>query len=476
MAEQFDASMSKTPDLSSNAKAFRIGRFKSNDIVLDRETIDGHHALLILDGDRIIIEDLESASGTAVGTPTNRIQRAEVTENDRLFFGSFSIIATHLITMTKKRDNPTDSATSEKPTASLATKPPTSMPTVPIILGAACLLVLVAVIALMMSWRGDARKGVLTVDRFESSAASESIPDDERDSSRAAKLLAPQGESELAGPTAITEAADALFLLLSIDASSETSLQIGTAWLAAPDRLLTLASLVSDNRDKNANQPKRYQVVQSSTGKRFDVTKVSVSPRLSELESRYDAGRKKFEDLQSQIDALTDEADVDERLQTLKQEQQAVLTAGLQLKAQRAGINMAALTLGKPIDDADPTPTDRAASFTSGKVLHMHCCRCPGENVPYDDALLAEPFGIAVRVEERITAGPSDSPIRLVMRMKALSQPLNLLGSPILNQQGVAVAMFSDSLGERPSSSDPEKGELVFEAISLFDDGLLINQ
>ena len=67
----------------------RIGRSDGNDIVLDRPTVSSAHALLIVSGDRLTIEDLGSSNGTYVGH--RRIARADLEDGSTVTIGDCTL-------------------------------------------------------------------------------------------------------------------------------------------------------------------------------------------------------------------------------------------------------------------------------------------------------------------------------------------------------------------------------------------------
>jgi len=74
-----------------------IGRAPESDIVLDYPMISWNHARLRRDGGRLILEDLGSTNGTAVGDTSNRIAQADVQPTDVVFFGSLKVPVSRLL-------------------------------------------------------------------------------------------------------------------------------------------------------------------------------------------------------------------------------------------------------------------------------------------------------------------------------------------------------------------------------------------
>ena len=66
-----------------------IGRRKNADLVIAEDLqVSGQHCKLILDGDGLYIQDLESTNGTFLnGVPL--IEKTRLSQDDILFIGSF---------------------------------------------------------------------------------------------------------------------------------------------------------------------------------------------------------------------------------------------------------------------------------------------------------------------------------------------------------------------------------------------------
>lgn len=80
------------------AKVIRIGRSPDNDVVIDYPTVSGYHARILVDSVGAVIEDLGALNGTAVNSVNNKIRRSPLTSADRVFFGSYPVPASRLLT------------------------------------------------------------------------------------------------------------------------------------------------------------------------------------------------------------------------------------------------------------------------------------------------------------------------------------------------------------------------------------------
>jgi len=70
---------------------FTIGRHPDNDIVIDHMGVSGKHAQLSVDGQAIVLTDLQSTNGTFVNG--SRIERVELRPNDWISIGK------HILTL-----------------------------------------------------------------------------------------------------------------------------------------------------------------------------------------------------------------------------------------------------------------------------------------------------------------------------------------------------------------------------------------
>jgi len=74
-----------------------IGRGDENVVVLKYNQISWKHACLIKDKNKWILEDLKSTNHTFINDRSKKITKAEITEKDTIFFGSYKISAKRLI-------------------------------------------------------------------------------------------------------------------------------------------------------------------------------------------------------------------------------------------------------------------------------------------------------------------------------------------------------------------------------------------
>ena len=74
-----------------------IGRLPDNDVVLDYPNVSGRHARIVFEDGRPWLEDCGSRNGTAVGSPEKRIERARLSPDDAVYFGTLRVHAARLL-------------------------------------------------------------------------------------------------------------------------------------------------------------------------------------------------------------------------------------------------------------------------------------------------------------------------------------------------------------------------------------------
>src|SRR5688500_19503216 len=67
-----------------------IGRLPDNTIVIDNPAVSGHHACVFRDGDRFIVEDLDSTNGTFVND--RRVSRYTLQHGDVVLVGKHRLV------------------------------------------------------------------------------------------------------------------------------------------------------------------------------------------------------------------------------------------------------------------------------------------------------------------------------------------------------------------------------------------------
>ena len=69
-----------------------IGRTPDNALAINNPAVSSHHACVFRDGDRYVVEDLDSTNGTFVND--QRVQKAMLNTGDRLRIGRVELAVT----------------------------------------------------------------------------------------------------------------------------------------------------------------------------------------------------------------------------------------------------------------------------------------------------------------------------------------------------------------------------------------------
>ena len=83
--------------ISQRERVITVGRSPDSDVVLDFPNISWEHARVIEDESGLTIEDRGSLNGTAIHSLSNRITRSPVSPSDTVFFGSYRVKASQLL-------------------------------------------------------------------------------------------------------------------------------------------------------------------------------------------------------------------------------------------------------------------------------------------------------------------------------------------------------------------------------------------
>lgn len=90
---------SDAPGIQAGTRVLRIGREADNDVVVSLPTVSGYHARVLWEGKPgvLIVEDLGSSNGTAVGSPERKVTRAVVLSTETIYLGTHPIAAAPLL-------------------------------------------------------------------------------------------------------------------------------------------------------------------------------------------------------------------------------------------------------------------------------------------------------------------------------------------------------------------------------------------
>ncbi|MEO0528939.1 MAG: FHA domain-containing protein [Planctomycetota bacterium] len=84
-------------------EVYSIGRAPDCDQVFDDKSVSQHHAQLLIEAGRVILQDLGSLNGTRVGSLSNQIDECELQAHESVYFGGVKVFAQDLIQSLQQR-------------------------------------------------------------------------------------------------------------------------------------------------------------------------------------------------------------------------------------------------------------------------------------------------------------------------------------------------------------------------------------
>ncbi|MFW6171204.1 MAG: FHA domain-containing protein, partial [Planctomycetota bacterium] len=490
----------RADDATSPPRTVRIGRSGDNEVVLDHEGVSDHHARLIIRDEALTIEDLGSEAGTAIGSPGRRISRASVGLDDTVFFAAIPLRVSRLVEAQATKGG--EAALRDAGAFGLMEKFHARHGGTWLAITGSGILLLAAILGLGLLFLGDDHDDHVASEQGEHvpplPATSEPArTDEDRGQSSSARNPQPRGESRQAEdptasspskqrpaePTSTTAGnwSDALLLVLVGNESGEFY-RVGTAWAVAPKTVVSTASVVMTARQLQPRFPKTL-LLSPAQNRRIPVVSQRVHPRYEEAAAACDQAEQKLETLRGRMEELPGTQDevpprqvdpeqmkdqlVDARLEAMQAaERQVYFDAASMRIAQPVGFcltlapserrnslrpQMKVRTPGLAFDFKDPffdpatTPTP---STLEGRI---------GQLVSYEETT-SRIQRLTIQIEGAQMEAPQidGAQIKGDQVEKPLSRELErgqleyaYVGSPVLNEQGRVVAMYS-----RPTPSD----------------------
>jgi len=265
----------------TSKKTLQIGRLPTNEIVIDEPMISGNHAVLRFTNEGIVLEDLGSTNGTAVGDSENPISSAAVEPTDVVYFGSYTVSVQELIEM--------------------ADRPLTARS-----LGPAAIVSGVAVILLAIGFllsRGSSepapgeRVAASNGSSGENAIADSSIPNVDAGT-------APTVEKKNASPIGkVVENPGTLLYSIVIDPTgSEVGVRLGMAWPVDRSTLVTTGSIALFLK-RHTDKYLQASVRNESTGEEFPILRAVPHPDFEHFQGEATALRTKADQLRLQIES-----------------------------------------------------------------------------------------------------------------------------------------------------------------------------
>lgn len=442
----------------ADRQVITIGRSPDNTLVLNETNVSLVHARITISGDEIVLEDLGSTNGTSVGTVKNKIQRAVVSPDDTIFFGSLKY---HLSDLLPKTSLATEQADNRPATIPVSgqTSSKTEMVRSPMVMGlaGAGVLALVLVVASIIWWPGeDSKVASNTESEIASADLVTSVSESDENSDDDRVEVEESGEGSVAVVedetlTAEERLKQGLYLVVCADPQRETPFRIGTAFAVDGKHLATSASVIYTIRELKENGFPQVMIVQPASGDELNMVSARAHPEYVIAKRNFNAARERYDEIMDEVEMQTPDPE------SFEEVKQTLLSA--QLKAMEFLERMTTYDVG--IMEVDRSlkhwlpGIDTATSLRPKLKLNLTGYAIDKEDPYFDSAVPIDVTKMSSRIQTLSTFS-SDVPERLLASGTADQNEYSFLGSPALNAQGKVVAIYSRPTPPRVESDPPE--------------------
>lgn len=472
--------------MESNVQVITIGRAASNSVVINESNVSSVHAQITIAKEEMVLEDLGSTNGTSVGKVENKINRSTIQGDDTIFLGSIPYLVKDLIgransSLPKAEVVPTAPA---KPTSNPpnGTKPVVQQrtnwnPAVMAIAGSVGLLL----IASLWIWWSSANSGEnkeavanpkkqISINKQSEAIKNkidtvQSQTDDARSKSTEPKIRETVEKKEFTKePTALSKAeilSRSLYLVVCSDTNDETPCRVGTALAIDSKHLATSASVIKTIENLKTTGFPNVTFVNP-------VMKQDLEMVATRIHHRYRSANADALKAQQEHDQILDDLgpspspdDVNKvKPQLLDTRKKAINLFELQTTCD-AGIITVNQTLEHWIEGAEPD------SMLRPKMkLNVTGFSIDNEDGFFDKSATNESTSMPCRVKQ-VSKWTDESFRILEATGTAIQRENSFAGSPVINEQGHVVAIYS-----RPVPIEDETNDVT--QITAFDAPLFL--
>ena len=424
---------------SAPQQVITVGRASDNIVVLNEANVSSQHARLTVTGEDILLEDLGSTNGTAVGSVENKISRATVKPGDTVYFGSAPYRVSDLLSRAKTVANTVQSG-----------KPATGR-IVPIA------VVLGVVLLALIVWIAFPDRAANHVADDHSTADAEDGSTKQPANTESATIDQPT--TDALADEALTDEerlAQALFVVVCSNSARHPQFRIGTAFAVDEHHLATTASVIRAMENLQQNGYEQAFLYSPSTQQELPLLSTRVHPEYARANQEARAAQKRHDDLIANLES--DPAD-EAALEALKQQLLASRVEALDAIDRQTMYDVAVIEVESPLDHwlsgAPPETTLRPnlRLTVTGLAFDLED--------PYFDANESlEPHSMTSRVRQLVPGGSAQ---RLLAGGTDEHLKDAYLGSPALNAQGEVVAIYARPTPPAPDADEAEPPE-TFDA------------
>jgi hypothetical protein len=433
------------------AKTITIGRGNQNAVVIPKSNVSQNHARLIIDGDKLIIEDLGSTNGTAVGTMERKIMKAEVTVDDILYFGSTRLSVKAILRIVSEASVPM-SQSAPVP----ATGEPAATTGRPVVVSLGSMIKLLRQ-RIGNRWAVVSAAGLLLLvlglllPRF----SSESTPVDSAnqvkdqldqistaENNQPVPVKPPKNDSDAVDEPPLLSPEDrirrSIYIVYADNTADPYPLQLATAFAIDDKHAVTSASIVhllNQNRGRTFDHIALYRPWDK---KSVDIKRTIAHPRYLESEQRHVEAENKLKALEELRDQEPPPAP--ESLIEIKAQTEALATLVLDLIESKTHHDLGL------IESVQPFETWLELSDNTDRLRPSQKLELIGYPLDPDDLFLdfeeqVLPDRRPCRLVETIVQ--KDDGHRLWITASPMPNPVLCYGSVILNSNGKVIGIFS---------------------------------
>ncbi|REJ93946.1 MAG: FHA domain-containing protein [Planctomycetota bacterium] len=411
-------------------QAITVGRAAGNDVVLNEAHVSSQHARLTITGDDILLEDLGSTNGTAVGNVENKISRATVKPGDTVYFGSAPYTVSDLLS--RAQASPRTVQAGE--TASGRIVP------IAVVLGVVLLGLVV--------W-------IAFPDRAANDGADDPSPalaENEPDEPPAVAEVNESNTTDAPPEDALTDEerlAHALFVVVCSNSARHPQFRVGTAFAVDEHHLATTASVIRAMEDLQQNGYEQAFLYSPPTQQELPLLSTHVHPEYTRANQEARAAQQRHDDL---IDNLESDPPDEAALEALKQQLLASRVEALDAIDRQTVYDVAVIEVESPLahwlSGAPPETTLRPNLRLTVTGLAFDL-----EDPFFNPNEPLEPHSMTSRVRQLV---PGESAQRLLAGATKDHLEYAYLGSPALNAQGEVVAVYARPTPPAPDADEAE--------------------
>ena len=456
-----DSDRQKATDVAVAPQMLMIGRGTENDVVLRESNVSMVHARLIISDREMVIEDLGSTNGTAVGTVANKINRATVTAETAVYFGSTSYTVAELLGRAA-RESPVAGVDRQRARSGRSTVPPTGrvlpdrihslLAIIPVVAAITVGIVAVAIVSALLWHRSMGREKDDEAESGQHVAQAHAPPLVPPPNGLApikvghAKIDQAEGQKPFRDERnkAVERPGDAadvlprsLFVIACADAKRTEAFRLGTAFAIDAKHLATSATVVRLLKDfQRAEYP--LAIVYNPTLKRsHEIARVRVHPRFEHADAEARVAREQHDAIREQFEASPNRNKVEEIKRELIEQRLNALRA----LDHRTSYDVAIIELSEPVSDWLPLSTE-TTKLRPRQKLEVTGYAVDREDLLFDPDYPIELHILAARVE-RTTRSARDVATRLLAACPPHQLQYSYAGSPVLDAKGNVVAVYS---------------------------------